>query len=133
MPRAPVIPNHMFAPPRGKGRKARLNRRVDATEGMLSVGTVMSNEDFAGAVVSLLDEVAQVSSHGSDRMNSLLSPHSLLIHEWDEFVFKEKLCGFVLVLNFCGLCLLVIGIESREPSGGYHAGHTHRRSLLAVV
>ena len=39
----------------------------------------------------------------------------------------------VLVLNFCGLCLLVIGIESREPSGGYHAGHTHRRSLLAVV
>jgi hypothetical protein len=27
---------------------------------------MQSNEDFAGAVVSLLDEVAQVSSHGSD-------------------------------------------------------------------
>ena len=90
MPRAPVIPNDVLTPPRGKGRKARLNRRVDATEGMLSVGTGRSNDDFAGAVVSLLDEVAQVAGHGSDGMNSLLSPHSLLIHEVDEFVFRGK-------------------------------------------
>jgi hypothetical protein len=74
VPRAPVIPNDVLTPPHGKGRKTRFNPRVSATEGMLAIWTRGSNGDFAGAVVSLLDEVTQVSSHGSEWDMSLVYP-----------------------------------------------------------
>ena len=62
-PRAPVIPNHMFAPPHNKGREPGLDRSMNSAEGMISVGTVWSDEGFAGPVVALLDETADVSCH----------------------------------------------------------------------